>query len=165
MKKMNELDSMSHILKDQNNHFSLENTAHIAVFERNLLDKVLNGEKKLMSSFSKDRCVPYDSIDNGDTIFLKEIGGPIIAKAKADKITFYANLNSDKIKIFKYTYSALLCVDDDFWDKEKNSLYATMFTLKDIEDISPIPTHESDQQPWIVINKETDIPEYMEEYF
>ncbi len=159
---MNKIESTNQVLEDLNNPSCLEGKIHIAVFKKDLLKKVLNGEKKLESRFSKERLVPYDSIDNGDTIYLKESGGPIVAKAKADKIKFYANLNSDKIKIFKYTYSAQLCVDDEFWNKEKDSLYATMFNLKDIEGITPITTPKSDQQPWVIINQGTDSPECIE---
>lgn len=154
---MSELESVC-----QDIPFSLKSKAHIVVFDKNSLNKVLNGKKRLESRFSKERCVPYGSIDNGDTIYLKESGGPIVAKATADKIKFYPNLNSEKIKILKYTYSTQLCVNDEFWNKEKDSLYATMFNLKDIKGITPITTPKSDQQPWVVINQGTDSPECIE---
>jgi len=140
--------------KNRNDCHCLESGSHIAVFDRGLLDKVLDGKKRFDSRFSKEKCVPYDSINNGDTIYLKEKGGPVVAKAKADNIKFYANLNDEKIRIFKYTYSSILLMDNDFWNREKDSQYATLFALKDVQGIPPISIHDSDHLSWIILNED-----------
>ena len=131
----------------------LEIGAHVAVFDKNLLDKVLNGNKRLDTRFSKEKCAPYDSINNGDTIYLKESDGPIVAKAKAVKIKFYANLDDEKIQLFKYTYNTQLYMDDDFWNRESDSHYATLFTLKDVEGIPPVALNNQDQSSWVVLDE------------
>ena len=131
-----------------------EKTSHIAVFEKEILKKVMNGEKKIESRFSKNKIAPYDSIQEGDVIFFKETSGPIIGKAIAKKIKFFSNLDKSKIQILKSQYQSVLCTTDNFWNKKIDSSYATLISLQEIKEIEPIIIEKKDRRPWVILKQE-----------
>jgi len=130
-----------------------DNNIHIAIFEKKLLKKVLSGEKRLESRFSKNRIAPYDVIENGDIIFLKETSGPIVAKAKAGIIKFFSHLSEDKVDLLRMEFQSDLCADEGFWEKKRSASFGTIIFLQDVKVIEPFNIEKRDRRPWVVLGK------------
>jgi len=129
---------------------------HLAIFYKEYLKKILNKEKTIESRFSKIKCQPFESVKEGDLIFLKESSGPILGKAVVDKVIFYSQLDFSKIKniVDKYNYG--ICMENSFLQKISRSKYGTLIFLRDITKIKPIYLTKRNRVSWIVL----DSPKY-----
>lgn len=63
-----------------------------------LIPRILNGRKKIESRWSKNKIAPWDKVKPNDTVYFKNSGGPVIAKAAVSKVLQFDNLNPVKIK-------------------------------------------------------------------
>jgi predicted transcriptional regulator len=70
---------------------------HIAIMKksRRLIPKILSGEKTIESRWYKARFAPWDRIKAGDTVYFKDSGEPVTAKAKVEKVVQYNELDED----------------------------------------------------------------------
>ena len=78
---------------------------HVAILRKanikkgdNLLLDILNGEKTIESRWYVNRISPWNRIKKGNTVYFKESGSPVRAKARVLKVIQYNNLNLKKIK-------------------------------------------------------------------
>ena len=73
---------------------------HIAILskKRKILDKIISGEKIIESRWYKFKKTPFEVISAGETVYFKESGEPVSAKAKVQKALFFKDLNLEKIK-------------------------------------------------------------------
>lgn len=126
---------------------------HLAVFRQPYLDKILSGEKTIESRFSRSRSVPFEKIQTGNIILLKETAGPICAIAVAASIRSFGPLGSGEAEHIMEVYQAALQLDHDFRTAKQNSLYATLITLKDVFPIKPIQIRKADRRPWVVLKE------------
>ena len=64
---------------------------HVAIMNKKmgLIDKVLDGRKTIESRWYKNRTAPWGKIKKGDTIYFKDSGGPIRARAEVKKVKFF----------------------------------------------------------------------------
>jgi len=114
---------------------------HVAIMSRqfgDLISKILNKEKVIESRWSKNKIAPYDKIKAGDTVYFKNSGGPIIARAKAFKILQFDNLNQKKFEYVVKNFGKQICLQNtkyDDWYKSKN--YVTLIFLTNPEAIKP----------------------------
>ena len=58
---------------------------HLAILakKRNLLPKIISGEKTIESRWYKFKKTPYNNISIGDTVYFKDSGEPANVKARA----------------------------------------------------------------------------------
>ena len=77
---------------------------HVAILTRKYkyIEKILNKEKTVESRWYVNKIVPWDTIKKGDTVYLKNTGEPVTAKAIVSKVLFFKDLSEEKIlEIYK----------------------------------------------------------------
>ena len=119
----------------------LVNMEHLAILEkkRKLLTKILLGEKTIESRWYKSKVAPWGKIKAGETIYFKESGDPVRAKAEiAEVMQFY--LPQTDIPDLLEKYSKDICFNNPRseliqWCNQRK--YAILLRLKRVELIEP----------------------------
>jgi len=72
---------------------------HIAIMKKDwrLIDKILSSEKTIESRWYKTKHTPWDKIRAGDTIYFKNTGEPVKAKARVSRV-LQIEITSEKQK-------------------------------------------------------------------
>jgi len=101
---------------------------HVAIMKKSwgLIPKILSGEKKLESRWYLNRSKPWDGVTAGDTIFFKNSGGPVVAKAVVLKVRQYSGLKPVIVKKLLKKYAK-----DDGLGIEKTNLERFYQLFKD----------------------------------
>lgn len=110
---------------------------HLAILDkkRNLLRKIIGGEKTIESRWYLHKRTPWDKIKEGDTIYFKE-GKKVTTKGTASKILQYKDLDPTKIKDILNTHKGI-GVGKEFYNTVKNKRYCILIFLKDIKKVQP----------------------------
>jgi len=112
---------------------------HLAILSKNrrILDKILSGEKTIESRWYKFRKTPYKNISKGDTIYFKESGCPVTAKAKVAGTIFFDNLDKSKIKQILGTYGKQIGIDSHHASEYSEKNFCTLILIEDVRKIEP----------------------------
>lgn len=122
---------------------------HVAIMKKSwgLIPKILSGEKKIESRWSIYKCAPWGKVKRGDTIYFKNSGEPVVAKASVDKIEEYENLNPDKVKALlrKYGGKNGIAVNnlENTISWAKNKRYCTLIFLINPRSVKPFNIDKS----------------------
>jgi len=73
---------------------------HVAIMKKSwgLISKIVSGEKTIESRWYQKKTVPWDKIKKGDTVFFKDAGEPVTAKAIVDAVKQIAFKNNSEVK-------------------------------------------------------------------
>lgn len=85
---------------------------HVAIMNKSwkLIPKILSGEKTIESRWYQTKRNPWNAIAAGDTVFFKNAGEPIIAKATVSRVLqFEIKDVNDAITIIK-RYGTRICL-------------------------------------------------------
>jgi len=125
---------------------------HLAIFVKPYLDLVLNGRKTIESRFSSRRIIPYERVNSGDVVLLKESGGDIVGLCRIAYAWFY-KLDIHSWQTIREEYTQALCAQDpDFWEKRKAASFATLMQLCQVHKISPIKISKRDRRGWVCLH-------------
>lgn len=109
---------------------------HVAVMSKQLGDliaKILSGEKKIESRWSKNKVTPWDKVHAGDTVYFKNSGGLVTAMASVSKVMQFERKDFDKARE--------LFPASDEWTKNKN--YCVLIWLKNPQKVGPFKINKS----------------------
>ncbi len=127
---------------------------HLAVLKKKWLEKILSGEKTIESRWYKQRRTPYQKIEKGDIIYLKESGKPVTAKALVQEALFFDTLTEDKLKYILKKYGKQICMTLEAIPKLLEKKYCTLVFLQNIEKIQPFKINKQGygiQAAWITL--------------
>lgn len=124
---------------------------HLAIFPKDYIAKILNHEKTMESRFSKVKCAPYQQVEVGDIILLKEQSGPIRGQAKVKDVIYFSGLTSEEMQAIKGEYNDRLKADDEFWQSKKDAKYATLMFLEEVKELPPETYKKNDRRGWVVL--------------
>lgn len=116
---------------------------HVAIMKKSwgLIPKILDGRKKIESRWGKNKSAPFGKINTGDTVYFKNSGDPVTAKAEVSKVLSFENLNHHMVREILEKYGgvgriAVNNIDETFeWAKEKR--YCTLIHLINPQEIKP----------------------------
>lgn len=110
---------------------------HLAILskERKLLAKILSGEKTIESRWYKFKRSPYNNIFAGETVYFKDSGCTVNAKAKVERALFFENLDKSKIENILEEYGKKICAPLSFAPKLEDKNYCTLIFLKDVKKV------------------------------
>jgi hypothetical protein len=111
---------------------------HVAIMDKDTINKILNGTKTIESRFSKNKITPYQKVSIGDTIYLKETGKDIIATFLVDRVVYFDNLTPDMMKDIRERYGKSINAPDDYWNLKSDTNYGTLMYIKNPKSITPI---------------------------
>ena len=123
---------------------------HIAILRQPFFDMVLNGQKTIESRWSMHRVAPYNKINIGDEILLKETGKDVTAKAIVKDVKFYelTPLIAEKIR---KEYNKQIGIDYfEDWYSTTQKKYCTLIWLDKVNKIEPIKVPRSNGAGWII---------------
>jgi ASC-1-like (ASCH) protein len=73
---------------------------HVAIMKKSwvFLPKILSGEKTIESRWYKTKRAPWGKIKEGDTVYFKNSGEPVIARSTVTRVLSFDNLTPKRIK-------------------------------------------------------------------
>ncbi len=129
-----------------------------------LIPKILSGKKTIESRWYKARFAPWDKIKKGDTVYFKNSGEPVTAKAKVAQVKQYSDLTPDKVKklLNKYGKSDGLGVDDipRFLKMFKDKRYCILVFLENPQKVKPFDIDKTGfgmMAAWLVVDNVEEI--------
>lgn len=135
---------------------------HLAIMKKSwrLVEKILNGQKKIESRWYSVKCKPWDKIRKGETIYFKDSGGPVRAKAKVDKVMQFTNLTSNGVKEILGRHGKDIGIEKDkipkFSRKFKDKKYCILIFLKNPSEIKPFNIDKTGfgvMSAWLTVDK------------
>lgn len=117
---------------------------HVAILakKRKLLGRILSGEKTIESRWYVSRRTPWNMIAPNDTVYFKESGDPIVAKALVEKAIF-VELTPAVVKGLLREYGDRICLTAQAYEGLKDKRYSILIFLKDVERIEPFEIDKS----------------------
>ena len=123
---------------------------HIAIMKgKEYIKKIINGEKTIESRLSKTKISPYERVRVGDTVFLKESGGNIVAKFIVKKIVFFEDINPIILDKIKENYNEYILAPDSYWSSKINANYGTLIYIDKPEMITSIKMKNKNRSGFI----------------
>lgn len=118
---------------------------HIAILRKGsgFIEKIESCEKTIESRWYKSRKAPYKGIDKGDTIYFKESSRPVSLKADVEKVIFYDDLNTEKIREIIKKYGRYICIDESYMENIIDKRYCTLVFIENIEKTAPFDIDKS----------------------
>lgn len=123
---------------------------HIAILRKakikkgdDLLGDILAGKKTIESRWCVNKVAPWNKVKVGETIYFKETGCPITAKAEVSKVLQFEKLNKEKITEIIKKYGKQIApniTETEFidWSKsQKNKNYCILVFLEKVEKLVP----------------------------
>lgn len=123
---------------------------HIAILRKakiskndNLLQDILGGTKTIESRWYVNKVSPWDKVKSDDTIYFKESGCPVTAKARVGGVIQFDNLDETKIltiitKYGKYIAPRSSIEDFKLWGKKQiKKRYCILIFLENVAKIEP----------------------------
>ncbi len=131
---------------------SKKQSVHLGIFIEPYLEFVLAGKKTIESRFSINRCAPFERVNEGDLLLIKESSGPVVAICNISKIWSYHLDPSSWDEIKSDFYQALCIQDPAFWKSKERATYATLMSLERVTLIHPLEFDKRDRRGWVVLN-------------
>lgn len=126
---------------------------HLAVFVEPYLQYVLEGKKTVESRFSTRRFAPYQQVDAGDVILLKQSGGPIVGICQVSYVWFY-QLDPASWQEIQARFAQALCAQDPvFWQQRAHAAFATLMRVRNVAALPAQPVTKRDRRGWVVLHQ------------
>jgi hypothetical protein len=113
------------------------------------LDLLVTGAKVVESRFHRVRQAPLFSATAGDVIAFKQASGPVRAIAVVSDVEF-VDLRRTSIESVRDRFQEdLAATDDDFWSSRADAKWASLLSLGQVREVSPVPITKRDRRAWI----------------
>lgn len=126
---------------------------HLAILKKPYLEAIIEGQKRVESSFTKTRRPHFGQIYPGDEIFLKLSSGPVCATATAAAVKYFENLTPKQILQLKQQYNHLICGSDNYWQSKASCKFGFLVWLESVRAIKPICISKRDWRAWVVLTE------------
>lgn len=106
-----------------------------------MIPKILDGRKIIESRWGKTKCAPWGKVRKGDSVYFKNAGEPIKARAEVRRVVSYENLTPGHVReiLEKYGGNDGISISNleqtVGWAKEKR--YCTLIFLTDAKEVVP----------------------------
>ncbi len=132
---------------------------HVAIMKKEwgLLAKILSGEKTLESRWYKARKSPWDRIKAGETVYFKDSGAPVTAKAQVSRVLQFEGLTASKVSGIIDRFGKDIGIGPGDWDSFKKLLagkkYCLLISFTHVEPVTPFEIDKKGyglQSAWLV---------------
>lgn len=131
---------------------------HVAIMNKswNLIPKILSGEKSIESRWYQTKRTPWDKVGVGDTVFFKNSGEPVVAKATVSEVMqFEINKIDDVVKIVDEYGKEICLVNNNPMTWGNLAKYCILVFLKDPVPIKPFEIDKTGygaMSAWITVD-------------
>ena len=135
---------------------------HVAIMNKKwrLIPKILSGKKTIESRWYKFRRDPWNNVAKGETVYFKNSGEAVSAKAKVFKVEQFEHLDESKIRTILETYSQEIGFEKNKVEENtefyKGKKYCILMWLEKAEAVSPFEINKSGfgiGAAWISVDK------------
>ncbi len=133
---------------------------HVAIMKKswNLLPKLVSGEKKIESRWYSTRHLPWGRIKNGDRVFFKNSGEPVMVEATVEKVLEFKNLNQNKVKLLLSDYGKDDGIEQidvaTYFELFKDKKYCVLIFVNDVKMVKPFGINKNGygaMSAWITV--------------
>jgi ASC-1-like (ASCH) protein len=123
---------------------------HVAILRKsrvskgdNLLGDILEGTKTIESRWYVNKVSPWDNIKRGDTVYFKESGCPVTAKAEVSRVLQYDKLDEPTVQAIINKYGRYIAprtplADLHLWGRQQTKKrYCILIVIKDVVRLKP----------------------------
>lgn len=131
---------------------------HLAIMKPQwgFLPKILAGQKTIESRWYLNRSAPWDKISIGDSVYFKDSGQPVSARAFVSNVIQFADLAPARVKGILDQFGAADGISKSeipvFYERFKTKRYCTLIFLKQAHEIEPFDIDKTgfgSQAAWI----------------
>jgi ASC-1-like (ASCH) protein len=114
---------------------------HVAIMKKSLgmIEKILNGEKTIESRWYLSKSVPWNRVKEGDTIYFKNAGEKVTAKADVAEVVQIENLDDTKVGIIFSRFHKELGINEEeigkYFADWKDKKYVILVTIENPEKV------------------------------
>lgn len=133
----------------------------MAIMQKSLgfLEKILEGSKKIESRWYSAKRTPWGNIKHGETIFFKNSGCPVSARAKAGRVIQFSDLNPVIVLEILKKYGKDIGVETreipEFYARFKDKKYCVLIYLNKARKIKPFNINKKGfgaMSAWIAVD-------------
>ncbi|MDB4984456.1 MAG: hypothetical protein JWM20_635 [Patescibacteria group bacterium] len=114
---------------------------HVAIMNKKwkLIPKILSGEKTIESRWYVTRRSPWNAISAGDTVYFKDAGERVTAKADVEDVLQFENYSEKELRAILKKYGARICFSslETAFDWCAGKKYCILVFLKNPKSITP----------------------------
>lgn len=127
---------------------------HVAILKPGYIHAILAGRKTIESRLTKTMQPPHGRVAVGERLFLKASGGPFMATAIASEVLTFQNLDEADVQGLRERFNNAIAGDDAYWQLKRESRFATLIRLQDVEPITVGPTYQvAYMKAWYVLDE------------
>lgn len=127
-------------------------TRHLAILDRNSVDEIFSGKKKIEGRFSKIKIAPFLQVAAGDIVLMKLPGEKIVGQFLVDRVVYFDHPTLSEIEEIKKKYGEGLSLSQTFWLEHEKINYVTLMFIKSVNKFTVEPKiTKRDLRPWVVL--------------
>ncbi|MFN3168940.1 MAG: hypothetical protein ACE37H_17970 [Phycisphaeraceae bacterium] len=127
---------------------------HVAILKPGYIDAILAGHKTVESRLTKTAQPPFGRVSAGERLFLKASGGPFMATAIAGEVSSFGDMLPRDVAALRKRYNKQIAGDKDYWHAKRDSRFATLIELADVEPIAVGPQYKvAYMKAWYVLDE------------
>ncbi len=138
-----------------------QNMNHLVIYNKKLfgydyIAAILHGDKKLGCKFRKHKTVPYQKLQDGDYIYLKESSGPVRGRVRVTNVQSKELIDPEETMDFLASHSDEIGIESEaqlmeIWKINANKRYLCFWTMETPEILShPVHIQKNDRQAWVI---------------
>ena len=124
---------------------------HLVVVRPRYLRKILEGAKTVECRLTRYRQSPFGSVEAGDHLWFKRVGGPILLTALVAKATFIYPLTRTLIRQIRRDHGHQIQAGVEFFHAHTHARYATLVHIARVQRIAPLEIVKRDRRSWVVL--------------
>lgn len=130
-------------------------TRHLAILDRNSVELIFSGKKKIEGRFSKIKIAPFGKVSAGDVVLVKLPGDKIIGQFTVDRVFYFDHPNHSEIEDIKKKYLRSLALGKSFWLSRENINYISLMFIGQVTKfLVPPQIKKRDLRAWVVLDSE-----------
>lgn len=127
---------------------------HVAIVHREYVDAILDGSKTIEARLARVRCAPYEKIQPGDRIYIKQSSGPYRASAIATKVRYFDELTPSKVRAIRKQYNGAIGGRESYWANKRDARVATLLWLGEVKPVTLGPRiPKMHGRAWLVLER------------
>ena len=126
---------------------------HLVILKKPYLDAILSGQKRIESRFTRTRRSPFQQVQPGDKLFLKQSSGPVCGVATVTVVKNFENLTPERIIQLKNQYNHHIKAGDEYWQSKADCVFGFLLWLQDVRAIQPVRIGKKDWRAWVVLTE------------
>ncbi len=108
---------------------------HVAILQAPYLQAILDGRKSIEMRLTMTNRVPFEAVEAGERLYLKQSGGPFLGTALVDHVLFMRDLTPRDVDRIRRDYNDWIGGTAEFWRSRRQARFATLIWMSSVEPI------------------------------